>query len=234
MRWLYQRFASQEQITRWRLLSLFEGWEVSGYLEVLEDEVRLFDAPIANGFLAPRFRISELAYSRLIPGDSTGGSADEELVRISSGWLYATDRRFVIPGKSAQPADDIPFRRINQVEYKNGDFLLTMDRQGIVKDRLLSKPAPPKPFGMSEQEYATSTLLPAYLKASYHAVGTVLIRTAFPKSGLLDAITIIGAPTNAERFWYADMVQRKNQSGQEFLTAFFYFLNEIADKNRMS
>lgn len=233
MAWLYPRFASTEQITRWRLLSLFEGWEIGGDLKLQEDEVRLFDAPIANGFLAPRFRIGELAYSRLVPGDSRGGSADEELVRISSGWLFATDRRFIAYDKSTQQADDIPFRRISNVEYKNGDFLLTIDRQGIIEDRLLSRPTPSRPFGMSEREYATSTLLPAYLEASYHAVSMVLIRTVFPKPGLLDAITIIGAPTNVERFWYANLVQQRNQSGQEFVTAFFYFLNEIADKNRM-
>lgn len=233
MAWLYQRFASPEQISRWRLLSLFEGWEISGDLELQKDEVRLFDAPIADGFLAPRFRIRELAYSRLNPGDSKGGAADEELVRISKGWLFATDRRFIAYDKSTRQADDIPFRRINNVEYKNGDFLLTVDQQGIIKDRLLSRPASPRPFGISEWEYATSTLLPAYLEASYHAVSMVLIHMAFPKSGLLDAITIIGAPTNAERLWYANLVQQKNQSGQEFLTAFFYFLNEIADKNRM-
>jgi hypothetical protein len=229
MTWNYQRFASAEQITRWRAFSLVKGWEAGGSLELHNGEIRLFDAPIEGGFLAPSFRIRELAYVRLKPG----GTADEELVRIRKGWLCATDRRFVAYNESSHEGDDIPYRRITDVEYKNGDFLLTVDRRGVITDRLQSMPVRNQYYGTSDRGYATGTLLPAYAEASYHAVSTALIKTVFPQSGLLEALTIIGAPSNAERLWYASLVQEKNQSGQDFVSAFFYFLNEIADQNRI-
>ena len=63
-----ERFALPDEIVRWRAFGLIDGWEVGGNLQIEDSEIRLFDAPIIDGFGAPRIRIRELACSLIIPG----------------------------------------------------------------------------------------------------------------------------------------------------------------------
>jgi len=229
----FEVFASQDEISRWRGFGLIDGWEVSGSLDIKEGEIRLFDAPIIDGFTAPKIRIRELACSLIVPGTLEGRPANEEIVRFRKGWLFATDSRFIVYNQSNGQSITIPYDKITNVEYKNGDFFLTIDHRGIIKERVLSRPKPPKPYGMSEEEYERTIIIPLFLEASNRVLSAVLIHMKFPQAGLLDAATIISLPV-LERLVYANLAQQKNQTGKEFVTAFFYFLNEIADKNRFS
>ncbi len=230
---MYQKFASLEEISRWRAFGLIDGWEVSGNLPIEDGEIRLFDAPIIDGFTAPKLRIRELACSLIVPGTLEGRVPKEDIVRFRKGWLFATDSRFIAYNQPNGQSITIPYDKIINVEYKNGDFLLTIDHRGIIKEKVMSQPKPPKPYGMSVEEYERTIIMPLFLKASDHVLSAVLIHTKFPQAGLLDAATIISLPI-LERLVYANLAQQKNQTGKEFITAFFYFLNEIADKNRFS
>lgn len=228
-----ERFASAEEITRWRAFGLIDGWEVGGNLDIEEGEIRLFDAPIIDGFTAPRIRIRDLACSLIIPGTFEGRPPKEEIVRFRKGWLFATDSRFIAYNQPNGQSITIPYDKIINIEYKNGDFLLTIDHHGIIKERVMSQPKPPKPYGMSDEVYERTVIMPLFIEASNRVLSAVLIHMKFPQAGLLDAATIISLPV-LERLVYANLVQQKNQTGKEFVTAFFYFLNEIADKNRFS
>lgn len=227
-------FVSPNEIASWRTFGLIEGWEVGGNLDIIEDgEIRLFDAPIIDGFTAPRIRIRELACSLIIPGTLEGLPPKEEIVRFRKGWLFATDFRFIAYNQPNGQSITIPYDKIINVEYKNGDFLLTIDHRGIIKERVISQPKPPKPYGMSEEEYERKIIMPLFIEASNRVLSSVLIHMKFPQAGLLDAAAIISLPV-LERLVYANLAQQKSQTGKEFIAAFFYFLNEIADKNRFS
>lgn len=228
-----KQFASTEEVSRWRAFGLIDGWEVGGNLDIEEGEIRLFDAPIINGFTAPRIRIRELACSLIIPGTLEGRPPKEEIVRFRKGWLFATDFRFIAYNQSSGQAITVPYDKIINIEYKNGDFLLTIDHRAIIKEKVMSQPKPPKPYGMSDEIYERTVIMPLFIEASNRVLSAVLIHMKFPQAGLLDAATIISLPV-LERLVYANMAQQKNQTGKEFITAFFYFLNEIADKNRFS
>ncbi|NWF65799.1 MAG: hypothetical protein HXY38_16125 [Chloroflexi bacterium] len=229
----HRRFASQDEIACGRAFGLIDGWEVSGNLNTEDGEIRLFDAPITDGFTAPRIRIRELAYSLIIPGTMEGRPPKEEIVRIRKGWLFATDSRFIAYNQPNSQSVTIPYDKIINVEYKNGDFLLTIDHRGIIKERVMSQPKPLKPYGMSDEEYERKIIMPLFIEASNRVLSSVLIHMKFSQAGLLDMATIISLPI-LERLVYANLTQQKNQTGKEFVTAFFYFLNEIADKNRFS
>ena len=228
-----ERFALYDEIARWRAFGMIDGWEVDGNLNIEDGEICLFDAPIIDGFTAPKFRIRELACSLIIPGTLDGRPPKEDIVRIRKGWLFATDSRFIAYNQQKGQSITIPYDKIINVEYKNGDFFLTIDHRGIIKEKVMSQPKPPKPFGMSDEEYERTIIMPLFLEASNRVLGAVLIHMKFPQAGLLDAATIISLPV-LERLVYANLAQQKNQTGKEFVTAFFYFLNEIADKNRFS
>lgn len=227
----HSKFASHEEIARWRAFGLIDGWEVSGNLDIEDGEIRLFDAPIIDGFTAPKIRIRELACSLIIPGTLEGRPPKEEIVRFRKGWLFATDSRFIAYNQPNGQSITIPYDKITNVEYKNGDFLLTIDHRGIIKERVMSQSKPPKPFGMSDEEYERTIIMPLFIEASNRVLSAVLIHMKYPQAGLWDAATIISLPV-LERLVYANLAQQKNQTGKEFVTAFFYFLNEIADKNR--
>jgi hypothetical protein len=226
-----ERFTSPEEIAHWRAFGLIDGWDVSGNLPIEDGEIRLFDAPIIDGFTAPRIRIRELACSLIIPGTLEGRLPKEEIVRFRKGWLFATDSRFIAYNQPSGQFITIPYDKIINVEYKNGDFLLTIDHRGIIKERVMSQPKPPKPYGVSDEEYEQTIIMPLFIEASNRVLSAVLIHMKYPQAGLWDAATIISLPV-LERLVYANLAQQKNQTGKEFVTAFFYFLNEIADKNR--
>lgn len=228
-----EKFASPDEVKHWRAFGLIDGWEVSDNLDIENDEIRLFDAPIIDGFTAPRIRIRELACSLIIPGTLEGCPSKEEIVRFRKGWLFATDSRFIAYNQPSGQSITIPYNKIINVEYKNGDFFLTIDHRGIIKERVMSQPKPPKPYGLSDEEYERRIIMPLFIEASNRVLSAVLIHMKFPRAGLLDAATIISLPV-LERLVYANLAQQKNQTGKEFITAFFYFLNEIADKNRFS
>ena len=230
----HERFATPDEITRWRTFVLIDGWEVNGNLPTEEGEIRLFDAPITDGMFAPSIRIRELACSRIVPGTWDGKKASEDIVRIRKGWLFATDSRFIAYNESTREGINIPYDKIINVEYKNGDFFLTIDHRAIIREKVMAQPKPPKPFGMSNEQYERNILTPIFQEAAYHVLTAVLIHAKFPQSGFLDFAAVIGAKSNLERLVYANMVGQRNQVGSDFVSAFFYFLNEIADKNRLA
>jgi hypothetical protein len=229
-----QRFLSQDEVNFGRAFGLIEGWEVRSNVGIDSNEIRLFDAPIINGFSAPRIRLREVSYSQVVTGTPNGKQTSEKVISIRKGWLFATDSRFVAYDESRREAVNIPYPSIMNVEFKNGDFLLTCDYHRIMKEIILSQPKPPQPSWMSDAEYEQTILTPIFLEAAHHVVTGLLIHAEFPHSGLLDTITIIGAPSNLERLFYAGMVQQRNQGGKEFVSSLYYFLNAIADKNRYS
>lgn len=229
----HEKFASLDEIKQWRAFGLIDGWEVGGNLDIESGEIRLFDAPIIDGFTAPKIRIRELACSLIIPGTLDGRPPKEEIVRFRKGWLFATDSRFIAHNQPNGQSITIPYDKIINVEYKNGDFLLTIDHRGIIKEKVMSQPKPPKPYSMSNEEYERTIIMPLFLEASNRVLSAVLIHMKFPQAGFLDAATIISLPI-LERLVYSNLAQQKNQTGKEFITAFFYFLNEIADMNRFS
>jgi hypothetical protein len=187
-----QRFLSPDEVNFGRAFGLIEGWEVGGNIGIDPSEIRLFDAPIVNGFSVPRIRFREVSYSQVVTG-TFNRQPSEKVFSIRKGWLFATDSRFI-----------------------------------------MSQPKPPQPIWMSDDEYEQTVLTPIFLEAAGHSITGLLLHAEFPHSGLLDAITIIGAPSNLERLFYAGMVQQRNQGGNEFVSSFYYFLNAIADKNRYS
>lgn len=230
----HQRFATPDEIARWRTFGLIDGWEVNGNLATEEGEIRLFDAPIVDGMFAPSIRIRELACSRIVPGTWDGKKASEDIVKIRKGWLFATDSRFIAYDESRREGIPIPYDKIINVEYKNGDFFLTIDHRAIIREKVMAQPKPPKPYGMSTEEYERRILTPLFQKAAHHVLTAVLIHAKFPQSGLLDVAAVIGVKSNLERLVYANMAGQRNQVGSDFVAALFYFLNEIADKNRLA
>lgn len=138
---MVQSFASPEEIARWRAFGLIDGWEVAGTCDTEEGEIRLFDAPIMDGFFAPSIRIQEVACSRIIPGTLDGKEASEEIVRIRKGRLLATDSRFIAYNEVDHSAIFIWFDKIINVEYKNGDYLLTIDHHATIKERVFARQA---------------------------------------------------------------------------------------------
>lgn len=230
----HERFASPDELAHWRAFALIDGWQVSGNLAPGEGEIRLFDAPITDGMFTPSIRIRELACSRIIPGTCGGKEASEDIVKIRKGWLFATDSRFIAHNESTREGINVPYDKIINVEYKNGDFFLTIDHRAIIRERVMAQPKPPKPFGMDNEEYERNILTPIFLEASHHVLTAVLIHTKFPQSGLLDFAAVIGAKSNLERLVYANVAGQRNQFGSDFVSAFFYFLNEISDKNRLA
>lgn len=228
-----QHFLSQDEVNFGRAFGLIEGWEVGGNIGISPSEIRLFDAPIVNGFSVPRIRFREVSYSQIVTG-TFNRQPSEKVFSIRKGWLFATDSRFIASDEQKQKAISIPYASVVNVEYKNGDFLLTVDYQRMMKEIILSQPKPPQPIWMSDDEYEQTILTPIFIEAASNSITGLLLHAEFPHSGLLDAITIIGAPSNLERLFYAGMVQQRNQGGKEFASSFYYFVNAIADKNRYS
>ncbi len=228
-----QRFLSPDEVNFGRAFGLIEGWGVSGNVGINPSEIRLFDAPIVNGFSVPRIRFREVSYSQVVTG-TFNRQPSEKVVNIRKGWLFATDSRFIAYDEQKRQATNVPYNSVVNVEYKNGDFLLTCDYHQMMKEIIMSQPKPLQPDWMSDDEYEKTILTPIFLEAASQSVTGLLLHAEFPHSGLLDAITIIGAPSNLERLFYAGMVQQRNQGCKEFVSSFYYFLNAIADKNRYS
>jgi hypothetical protein len=229
-----KRFLSPDEINAGRAFGLIQGWEVGGNIGTAPSEIRLFDAPIVNGLSAPKFRFREVSYSLVVPGTISGRRPSEKVISIRNGRVYATDARFIIYDAQKREGVHLPYGAIMSIEYRNGDFLITTDYHRIMKEIIMAQPKPHQPAWMSDAEYEQSVLTPIFLEAASHSIAGLLIHSEFPHSGLLEAITIIGAPSNLERLWYAGMLQQRNLGSNEFVSSFYYFLNTIADKNRFS
>jgi hypothetical protein len=227
----YQRFASQEEVARWRVFSLLDSWNVGGSIEVEPREIRLFDAPIADGMFSPSISIRQLSYTWIRPGSFWGWKDCEEITKVNSGWLFATDSRFIVYENSTKRAVSIPFDKVQSVEHDSGSFLMIIDHNAIIRERVMAQPKPPKPSYMSTEEYERTILAPLFVRAAGQALTALLIRTKSPHAGIMDALAIIGTKSDIQRWWFSDMAQQKNRIGSDFLGAFFLFLNEIADKN---
>lgn len=238
----YIRFASPEQIQRWRAFSLLNGWTVQGSIDTYPSEIRLFDAPIVMHPLAPynaplRRLVTVACVPMKIPQLAP---LNIKHMTIHNGWVYATDSRFIVRRTLGNDTDIIiPYSSIIDVRYEEKSagmrsFYIQLDPRVVISDIRNRMPVPENIDGLSVEEFSERVMIPYAQELSRQAVAAFGITVKAPKAGFWEAIAILTTNNPWEREWLTDASLRANEMGSDFVAAFFYFLNEIADKNRLA
>jgi Bacterial PH domain len=222
------------------------GWSVQGHIDTHLGEIRLFDGPIVMHPLAeitaPLRRIMEVSF---LPAKIDMLAAMRpylkvpERVNINNGRLCATDSRFIIQahGLFGNPKDIIiPYSSIKDVQFEKKEmglrgFYMHLDTSVIAREFQKRMPVPMNTGGLSVTEFSDTVLMPYAEELSRQVVSAFGITVKAPIAGFWQEIAIYLAKTPGEAAWMAWSAAQQEQMGSDFTSAFYYFLNEIAELN---
>ncbi|MDE3091479.1 MAG: hypothetical protein KGJ80_19090, partial [Chloroflexota bacterium] len=151
----------------------------------------------------------------------------KDLLSVDRGWLCASDRRFCLIVEEDRQQIDFPYQYLSHLERRDRDFYFRVNYEQWIKDRVAKELLPKPPPGMSQRDYENRYILPRFLRAADGLPSEMSIRTKFPQAGLLDALLIIAANNFVERAVHTQYAVQKNETGADFLWAFYSFLTDI-------
>lgn len=206
-------FLSREAIAVYSQLRLVRGWALNDLAMMRQgpfaSDIRLFDAPVVNGFFVPEIRLTEVVYTYHTYDKRNTLCPRRRSVR--KGGLIATDERFIIVEDKWMMIVNYP--TIRQCFNSDGVYRLVVDA-GKSGDSGINCWGT---WDGNEDEDAQGQ-------------GELLLRPKFPQGGLLSAAFVLSAPSHEREYRYAlerDTIRR----GQSFADIFTSFLNEIVLTN---
>jgi len=123
---LSEPFLSDQAINKCRILSNIPGWSISPTNIVSNNEVRLFDAPIKNGLMAPNIRIKRIRYKRY---------------NVKDGGLLATASHLIVFDSRSKTTFGFPYREISTVSSAGEETYVSFrDNSNLIIETSFPKP----------------------------------------------------------------------------------------------